>query len=151
MQVFEKAGDYEAFERVLSETLQGAPMRIGCYCVMPNHWHMLLWPEHDGHVARFMQRLTVTHVRRWQENRRTVHPVVRRSREVEMTFENHDARRCPSYLANIGTVPFCLPSTLHRRQAHWMHNAMRAPTAPAPTITTRVSNRRCSGENSPGM
>jgi hypothetical protein len=35
MQLFEKAGDYEAFERVLSETLQEAPMRIGCYCVMP--------------------------------------------------------------------------------------------------------------------
>lgn len=69
MQVFEKAGDYEAFERVLSDTLREAPMRICAYCVMPNHWHMLLWPEHDGEMARFMQRLTITHVRRWQEHR----------------------------------------------------------------------------------
>ena len=53
MQVFEKAGDYEAFERVLSDTLREAPMRICAYCVMPNHWHMLLWPEHDGGMARF--------------------------------------------------------------------------------------------------
>jgi len=72
MQVFEKAGDYEAFERVLSETLQEAPMRICCYCVMPNHWHMVLWPERDGDMARFMQRLSITHVRRWQENRHYV-------------------------------------------------------------------------------
>ncbi len=28
MQVFEKAGDYEAFERVLKETLEEAPMRV---------------------------------------------------------------------------------------------------------------------------
>ena len=59
MQLFEKAGDYEALERVLAETLQEAPMRVCSYCVMPNHWHMLLWPEHDGDMARFMQRMTI--------------------------------------------------------------------------------------------
>jgi REP element-mobilizing transposase RayT len=69
MQLFEKAGDYAAFERVLSETLPEAPMRICCSCVMPYHWHLLLWPEHDGDLARFMQRLTITHMRRWQEPR----------------------------------------------------------------------------------
>lgn len=72
MPVFEKADDYEAFERVLSETLQKAPMRICSYCVMPNHWHMLVWPEHDGDLGRFLQRLTITHVRRWQEHRHCV-------------------------------------------------------------------------------
>ena len=39
MQVFEKAGDYEAFERVLAETLLQRPMRICNYCLMPNHRH----------------------------------------------------------------------------------------------------------------
>ena len=72
MQVFEKAGDYEAFERVLAKTLAEAPMRICAYSVMPNHWHLLVWPEHDGDMARFMQRLTITHVRRWQEHRHYV-------------------------------------------------------------------------------
>ena len=72
MQVFEKAGDFQAFERVLCETLQQTPMRICGYCLMPNHWHFLLWPEHDGDLAAFMQRLTITHVRRWQEHRHYV-------------------------------------------------------------------------------
>ena len=27
------------------------------------------WPEHDGELASFMQRLTITHVRRWQQHR----------------------------------------------------------------------------------
>jgi putative transposase len=35
---------------------------------MPNHWHFVLWPENDGDLGRFMQRLTVTHVTRWQKN-----------------------------------------------------------------------------------
>ena len=69
MQLFEKPADYQAFEQVLRETLDEAPMRICAYCVMPNHWHLLLWPERDGVLAAFMQRLTITHVRRWQEHR----------------------------------------------------------------------------------
>ncbi len=32
---------------------------------MPNHWHLLLWPERDGQLAQFMMRLTTRHVRRW--------------------------------------------------------------------------------------
>jgi putative transposase len=67
MQLFEKAGDYEAFERVMTEALQASAMRILAYCLMPSHWHLLLWPERDGDLAAFMQRLTITHVRRWQE------------------------------------------------------------------------------------
>jgi len=72
MQVFEKAGDFQAFEQVLCEALSEAPMRICAYCLMPNHWHLLAWPERDGDLARFMQRLTITHVRRWQEHRHFV-------------------------------------------------------------------------------
>ena len=69
MQLFEKAADYQAFEQVLQDALDQSPMRICAYAVMPNHWHLLLWPECDGELAAFMQRLTITHVRRWQEHR----------------------------------------------------------------------------------
>ena len=69
MQLFEKAADYQAFEQVLRDTLDQSPMRICAYAVMPNHWHLLLWPECDGELAAFIQRLTITHVRRWQEHR----------------------------------------------------------------------------------
>jgi len=45
-------------------------MRIlGCL-VMPTH--MVLWPERDGELGAFMQRLTTTHVRRWHLHRKTV-------------------------------------------------------------------------------
>ena len=69
MQLLEKAADYQAFEQVLQDTLDQSPMRICAYAGMPNHWHLLLWPECDGELAAFMQRLTITHVRRWQEHR----------------------------------------------------------------------------------
>jgi putative transposase len=68
--LFDKPADYAAFEEVLEETLVKQPMRICSYCVMPNHWHLLLWPEFDGDLAPFMHRLT--HVTRWQKHRRRV-------------------------------------------------------------------------------
>lgn len=70
--LFDKPADDMAFEEVLEETLAKQPMRIGSDCLMPNHWHFVLWPEHDGDLAAFMQRLTVTHVTRWQKHRRRV-------------------------------------------------------------------------------
>ncbi len=64
--------DYAAFEDVLIEARQCVPIRILAYCVMPNHWHLVLWPEKDGQMSRFLQWLTATHARRWRTNRGSV-------------------------------------------------------------------------------
>jgi putative transposase len=70
--IFAKEEDYAAFERVITETLARNPMRILGYTLMPNHWHLVLWPECDGQLGAFMQRLTVMHVRRWHLHRQSV-------------------------------------------------------------------------------
>ncbi len=70
--LFDKDGDYVAFERVLEETLSTAPMRICAYCLMPNHWHFVVWPQRDGELPAFMQQLTNTHVKRWKEHRHEI-------------------------------------------------------------------------------
>ncbi|MFO0948709.1 MAG: transposase [Planctomycetota bacterium] len=69
MQLFSKPGDYLAFEELLGETRALRPMRICAYVLMPNHWHLVLWPKEDGQLASFMQMLTTRHVRRWQLHR----------------------------------------------------------------------------------
>jgi len=68
MRLFRKPADYEAFLHILDRTLQSQPMRICAFCLMPNHWHLVLWPEEDGQLGPFMQKLTITHVRNWQEH-----------------------------------------------------------------------------------
>lgn len=70
--IFGKAEDYAAFERVMAETMANKPMRLLGYVIMPNHWHLVLWPERDGELGAFMQRLTTTHVRRWHLHQNTV-------------------------------------------------------------------------------
>ncbi|MHB1158142.1 MAG: transposase [Phycisphaerales bacterium] len=72
MTIFDDDADYAAFERILTQTLDEAPMRLLGWCLMPNHWHLVLWPRHDGDLGRFMHRLTVRHVRRWHEHHHSV-------------------------------------------------------------------------------
>ena len=67
--LFDTHSDYAAFMRVLAEGLVRTPMRIISYCLMPNHWHFVLWPRGDGDVSRFMQWVTSTHTRRWHAMR----------------------------------------------------------------------------------
>ncbi len=72
VRIFDDDGDYAVFERILEETVENQPMRICAYCLMPNHWHLVLWPESDGDLAAFMHRLTNTHVQRWQQQKHLV-------------------------------------------------------------------------------
>jgi len=70
--IFRKDEDYAAFERVLAESIERTEMRVLSYSVMPNHWHLVLWPGSDGQLPEFMHHLTTTHVRRWHEHYHTV-------------------------------------------------------------------------------
>jgi len=63
--VFHKSGDYDAFLEVMSEATLRTPMRILAYCLMPNHFHLALWPREDGELSRWMHWLMTTHVSRY--------------------------------------------------------------------------------------
>ncbi len=69
--LFEKALDYAAFEKVLRQAQYWQPMRVLAYCAMPNHWHLVVWPQEDGDLSEFMRWLTVTHTQRWHAHHHT--------------------------------------------------------------------------------
>src|SRR5947207_2808179 len=69
--LFEKDGDYEAFERVVVEAAAEHPTRILGYCLMPNHWHFVLWPRAEGELTTFLRWLTHTHTQRWHAHYHT--------------------------------------------------------------------------------
>src|SRR4051794_16933811 len=71
LRLFDTDGDYEAFERVLTEACARVPVRLLSYCVMPNHWHLVVWPRADGDLSKFVGWLTLTHTQRWHAHRHT--------------------------------------------------------------------------------
>ena len=70
--LFDKGGDFLAFEKVIEETLRTCRMRICAFCILSNHWHAVVWPESDGDLSAFMQQITNMHVKRWKEHRHQV-------------------------------------------------------------------------------
>lgn len=64
--LFQKRADYEAFERVLALAAERHPLRVLAYSLMPNHWHMVLWPRQNGQLTAFLRWLTHTHTMRCQ-------------------------------------------------------------------------------------
>ena len=51
--IFDSDEDYAAFERVLAQAVSRYDMRLLAYCLMPNHFHVVL-----------LRWLTVTHTQR---------------------------------------------------------------------------------------
>lgn len=66
--VFHDSGDYAAFLRLMAEAGDRVPMRLLAYCLMPNHFHIVLWPYGDGDLSRWMQWLMTSHVRRYHRH-----------------------------------------------------------------------------------
>ena len=54
--LFKNDGHYQDFLDLLEESLDFISMRILAYCLMPNHWHIVLYPRADGELAKFMQK-----------------------------------------------------------------------------------------------
>lgn len=63
--IFETDDDYLAFLKVLQQARSKANCRLLSFCVMPNHWHLVLWPKGDNDLSEYMRWLTVTHTQRW--------------------------------------------------------------------------------------
>ncbi len=63
--LFETDDDYLAFLKVLWQAREKAGCRLLSFCVMPNHWHLILWPQGDNDLSEYMRWLTVTHTQRW--------------------------------------------------------------------------------------
>lgn len=72
MPLFANSSDYNAFEQIIRESHLKSPIRILSYCLMPNHWHFVFWPDNDHDLGRFLHRLTTTHAIRWRLHRGSV-------------------------------------------------------------------------------
>ena len=70
--LFRSPAHYQEFLSIMEESLKFVPMRILAYCLMPNHWHLVLYPRADGDLVNFIQRVTLTHTQRYHAKTQTV-------------------------------------------------------------------------------
>jgi putative transposase len=70
-EVYHGDGDYQAFVSLLRQACVRVPMRVLCYCLMPNHFHLVLWPRGDDDLGAYMHWLLTTHVGRYNRQHHT--------------------------------------------------------------------------------
>jgi putative transposase len=63
--LFRKPADYDAFLRIFDAALVEVPIRLLAFCVMPTHWHLVLWPQREDQLTGFLRWLAHTHAMRW--------------------------------------------------------------------------------------
>jgi len=69
--VFREEEDYQAFINLIGLACDRVVVRVLGYCLMPNHFHLVLWPRGDGDMSRWMQWLMTSHVRRYHRHYRS--------------------------------------------------------------------------------
>ncbi len=70
-EVFHEADDYAEFVDLLYQATDMHDVRLLAYCLLPDHFHLVLWPRKDGDLSRWMQWLATSHVRRYHRRRHT--------------------------------------------------------------------------------
>jgi putative transposase len=69
LSIFEDEDDYAAFERILFQAVERTGTDLLAFCVMRNHWHLVVKPHEAGELSRFVGWLTLTHTQRWHAHR----------------------------------------------------------------------------------
>jgi putative transposase len=70
--IFIRPNDYRAFVDVLDEGLALYPIQLLAYCVMSNHWHLVLGSSSTSDLSGFMRWVSATHAIRWHHRHGTV-------------------------------------------------------------------------------
>src|SRR5260370_6455484 len=70
--VFFTPADYLAFLEALGQTQKRYPFQLFGYCLMSNHFHLLLAPGPGQSISRILQSLTVAHTWRYHRTHGTV-------------------------------------------------------------------------------
>ena len=124
MRLFRKPADYGAFAALLAEA-QGRAPAVGLlgWCLMPNHWHLVLRPRAAGQLSAFMRWLCNTHVRRWRQHWHTVgqgHVYQGRFKNFPVQSDRH----LLTVLRYVESNP--LRAGLVRRAQDWRWSSLRA-------------------------
>ena len=87
--IFLSRSDYESFLQILKETSEGWNIRIAAYCLMPNHYHLLVHTP-DGNISRCMRHINGVYTQRFNRRHSTDGQLFRgRYKAVLVEADNH--------------------------------------------------------------
>ena len=70
--IFKEPADFDDFLEAMAAAIEQTAMRLLAFCLMTNHWHLVLWPRRPSDLSAFMQKLMNRHIRVYQKRHGTV-------------------------------------------------------------------------------
>lgn len=64
--LFHTPAEYDEFQWLMRHAMGREPLRLVAYVLMPNHWHMVAWPETSTQLSRYLHLLCSAHAARWR-------------------------------------------------------------------------------------
>jgi putative transposase len=136
MAMFRKPGDYDAFLRTLIEAHQRHPIPILAFCLMPTHWHFVVFPEQNDQLTNFFRWLTHTHAMRWRVSHNTVgygHLYQGRFKSFPVQRDHHFLTLCRYVERNP------LFARLTRRAQLWPYSSLHIRLSGQPALQSLLS------------
>jgi putative transposase len=69
--VFHKPADYDAFVKAMAGATARLPLDLLGFCLMPNHFHLVIRTHADGDLGRWVRWLLVAHAQRYHRHYHT--------------------------------------------------------------------------------
>ncbi len=69
--IFHKDQDFAVFIQIMKEAKKHFSIDIFAYCLIPNHFHMVLMPNQPDHLSMWMHWLMSTHANRYRQHYKT--------------------------------------------------------------------------------
>jgi REP-associated tyrosine transposase len=116
--VFRNAADYLGFIAALTDAADRTTVRLLAYCLMPNHFHLVLWPVHGQEISAYMQLLMNAHIRDVQRRHGTAgtgHIYQGRYRNSAIVTERYFVNVCRYVEAN----PLCAGLVSRAQDWEW--------------------------------
>lgn len=64
--VFHNTNDYQGFLTLIVDSKKDYSIEIFAYCLMPNHFHLIVRPRIADHLSKWMHKLMIGHVQRYR-------------------------------------------------------------------------------------
>jgi putative transposase len=125
--IFRDRFDYEDFIELIARANARLDVPLLAYCLMPNHWHLVLWPPDPKALSAYMHWLTSTHVLRLHRRRGTKgqgHIYQERYRHVPVETESQFFTVCRYVEAN------ALSAHLVKRAEDWPYSSLSRTKSP---------------------
>lgn len=125
--IFREDADYLGFIGAMAEAGEHAVIHVMAFCLMPNHWHLVLLPPRGREISAYMQHLMNSHIRDLQRRHNlagTGHVYQGRYRNHPVHAQHHFLNVCRYVEANARTAG------LVQQAEHWPWSSLarRGPT-----------------------